>query len=101
MKNKWISNKNQKKINKILYYHSLLFVSKAIYIKLISFYYNNPLADHIDIEKTYDLLEKKYYRPTFWYNIKVYIKSFNIYLVSKIARYKFYNDFQSLLVPIY
>lgn len=39
-------------IEEVLYYQSLLYVSKVIYIKLISRYYDNPLADHFGIKKT-------------------------------------------------
>ena len=50
-----------KKIDDILHYQSLSFVSKAIWTELISRQHNNSLAGHFGIEKTCKLLTLEYY----------------------------------------
>ena len=45
-----------KESNEIFYYQGLPFVSKAIWAELISHHYNNLLAGHFGIEKTFKLL---------------------------------------------
>lgn len=48
-----------KKIDGILYYQYLLFVSEAIRTKITSRKHNNALADHFSIEKTRELIARK------------------------------------------
>ena len=50
-----------KDVDRVLYHQRLLFVPEIIQIKLISRYYNDLLADHFDINKTGELISKKYY----------------------------------------
>lgn len=84
--------KDQNNINKVLYPQSLFYIPKMIYFKLISQYHNNPLVDYFEINKNKKFIAKKYYWPFFDYNIKAYIKDYNIYLASKVVRYKSYRD---------
>ena len=90
-----------KKINEILHHQGLLFVSKAIWIELISRYYNNPLAGHFGIKKICKLLAQKYYWPTFRYNVEAYIKDCDICLALKTVCHKPCNDFHSFFVPMH
>ncbi len=48
-------------IKQVLHYQSLLYVLKVIRSELISRYHNDPLASHFGIEKTCELIAKKYY----------------------------------------
>lgn len=50
-----------KDTKKVLYYYSLLWVSKVIRLKLISGYHDYFLAGHVSIKKIQDLIVKKYY----------------------------------------
>ncbi len=52
IKVKGIIKKDWEDINELLYFQGLLYISKIIYIELISQYYNNPLVGHFRIEKT-------------------------------------------------
>ena len=90
--------KNFQKIDRILHYQDLLFVTKAIQKKLISHYYNDFLNSYFGIEKTCTLLARKYYWPIFRYNIKAYIKGCAMYLALKTMRHKPYSNFQSLQI---
>ena len=50
-----------KKPDGVLYYQELPFVLEAIWIKIISWYHNDPLAKHFSINKTKNLIGRKYY----------------------------------------
>ena len=50
-----------KDIDKVLHYQGLSFIPKIIKTKLISWYYNNPLAGYFDIDKTKKFTGRKYY----------------------------------------
>ena len=49
------------KVNEVLHYQGLPFVSKIIQTKLISQQYNNHLAVYFDVNKTRELIGWKYY----------------------------------------
>ena len=54
-------SKGWEDIKQVLYYQSLPYVSKIIHSKLISRHHNNLLAGHFSIEKTCELIARKYY----------------------------------------
>ena len=74
---------------------------KAIPTKLISRHHNNLLAGHFGIKKTHELLAQKYFRLTFCYNVKAYVKGCDVCLASKAVRHKPSGDLQSLSVLTY
>ena len=53
--------KGWKDIKQVLYYQGFVYVSKMIGFELISKHYNNLLIDHFAIEKTWELIARKYY----------------------------------------
>ena len=83
----------------MLHHQGLLFVPEAIRIELISRHHDNPLAGHFGIEKTRELLARKYYWPTLRHDVEAYVKGCNVCLASKAVRHKPYGDLQSLPVP--
>ena len=83
---------NYKEVDKVLHYQELLFVPKAIWTEIISWYHNNPLARHFDIDKIKDLVGRKYYWPSFQKDIEAYVKGCNVCLGSKAVRHKPYED---------
>ena len=86
-----------KKINKILYYQRLLFVSEIVQTELINWYYDNLLIGHFGIDKwTKDFIKQKYYWSSLQRDIKAFIKGYDVYLGLKIVRHKPYNNLQSL-----
>ena len=91
----WEDNKQ------VLHYKDLPYVSKVICLDLISRHYNTPFAGYFDIEKTQELIARKYYWPMLQQDIKVYIKSCNICLASRAVCNKLYGDLKLLPVSIY
>ncbi len=85
----------------MLHYQGLLYVTKAIYSELISRHHDNPLAGHFGIEKTCELIARKYYWPMLRRDVEAYVKECNVCLASKAVRHKPYGDLQSLSVPTY
>ena len=59
-----------------------------IQIKLIS--------RHFDIDKTRELVGRKYYWPSLRKDVEAYIKGCNICLLSKAVKQKFYSNLQAL-----
>ena len=55
---------NNEEVDGILHHQGLPFVPKAIRIELISQYHDDPLAGHFGIDKTRELVGRKYYWPS-------------------------------------
>ena len=87
------------KIDEILHPQSLSFIPEAIQMELINRHYDNLLAGHFGIKKTWKLLAQKYYWPTFRHDIKVHVKGCDVCLASKAIRHKPSGDLQLLPVP--
>ena len=85
-------------VDGVLHHQGLPFVLEAIWIKLISQHHNDLLEVHFGIDKTRELIGRKYYWPSFRKDIKAYIKSCDVCLRSKAVRHKPYSDLQSLPV---
>lgn len=90
-----------KNIDEMLNYQSFFFVPEIIRLELIDWYPNNPLAEHYEINKTYELVARKYYWSTFCHNIEIYVKNCNVCLALTAVCYKFYKNLQSFLVLTY
>ncbi len=50
-----------KDTKQVLHYQDVLYVSKVSCSELISRHHDNPLAGHFSIEKTRELIARKYY----------------------------------------
>ncbi len=83
----------------MFYYQDLSYVSKVIYLKLISKDYNDPHVDHFGIEKIQRLIARKYYWLTLQRDVEAYVKGCNMCLTSKAVCHKPYNDLKSLSMP--
>ncbi len=83
-------------IEQVLHYQGLPYVSKVIYLELISRHYNDPLAGHFCIETTRKLIARKYHWPTLQRDVEAYIKGCDVCLASKVVCHKPYGDLQSL-----
>lgn len=91
--------KGYEDIDGVLHYQGLLYVPQIIYLELISYHHDNLLAGYFRIDKTWELIAKKYYWPTFCPNIKAYVKGCDVCLASKAVCHKPYRDLQLLLIP--
>ncbi len=67
--------------------------------ELICRHHDDPLAGHFGIDKTRELIARKYYWLTFRHDVEAYVTGCNVRLASKLVKHKLYNDLQSLLVP--
>lgn len=85
----------------MLHHQSLLYIFELIRTELISKHYNNPLAGHFGIGKTWELIARKYYWKILQYNVKTYVKGCNIYSASKTIKYKPYRHLHLLPIPTY
>ena len=72
---------------------------EAIWMELISQHHDDPLAGHSGIEKTRELLAKKYYWPILRHNVEAYVKGCDVCLALKAIRHKPYGNLQSLPLP--
>ena len=92
------SLKGYKEVEEVLHHQRLLFVLEVISTELISWHHNDSLAGHFGIDKTRELIGRKYYWPSLRKDIEAYIKGCNVCLASKIMRHKPYGDLQALPV---
>lgn len=76
-------------------------MSEIIYIELICWHHDAPLAGYFEIDKIRELVAWKYYGPTLYCDVEVYVKDCDIYLASKVVKHKPYKNQQSLPVPMH
>ena len=87
------------KVDRVLYHQGLLFVPEAIQTEFISWHHNDPLAGHFRINKTKELIDRKYYWPSLRRDVESYVRGCDVCLASKAVRHKPYDDLQSLPIP--
>ena len=63
-----------------------------IYSKVVSCQYNNPLVSYFRIKKSQKLVAKKYFLPIFYWDVNVYVKSYNVCLALKAVLHKPYRN---------
>ena len=83
----------------MLQYRGLPYVPEIIRFEVISHYHNDSLAGHFGIDKTRELIGRKYYWPSLRKDVENYVRGCDVCLTSKTVRHKLYGDLQSLLVP--
>ena len=86
-------------IKEVLQYGGLLYIPEIIQLEMISWHHDNPLAGHFGIDKTQELIARKYYWPTLRWDVEAYVKGCNVCLASKAVRHKPYGDLQALPIP--
>ena len=68
---------------------------------MISSHHDNLLIGHFGIDITEILIIRIYYWSIFCYDIKTYVKDYDIYLAFKAVCYKTYRDLQLFLILTY
>ena len=86
-------------IEGVLQYRGLPYIPEIIQLELINWHHNNSLAGHFGIDKTQELIARKYYWPTLRWDVEAYVKGCNVCLASKAVRHKPYGDLQALPIP--
>ena len=86
-------------IDGVLHREGFPYLPEIIRTEIISRHHDDPLAGHFGVEKTRELVARKYYWPTLRADIEAYIKGCDVCIASKAVRHKPYGDLQSLPVP--
>ena len=85
-------------IDGVLHHQGLPFVPEAIRTELISRHHDDPLVGHFGIDKTRELVGRKYYWPSLRRDVENYVQGYDVCLASKAVCYKPYKDLQ--LLPV-
>ena len=80
----------------MLQYQGLPLIPEIIRSKVISHHHHDPLAGNFHIDKTRELVGRKYYWPSLRKDVETYVRGCDICLTSNTIRYKAYGDLQSL-----
>ena len=83
----------------VLHFQGLPYLPEIIRTEIISRHHDDPLAGHFGVEKTRELVARKYYWPTLRADIDTYVKGCDVCLASNVVKHKPYRDLQSLPVP--
>ena len=82
----------------MLQYRRLPYVPEIIRSNVIIRHHDDPLVEHFGIDKTRELVGRKYYWPSLRKDVKNYVKRCDVCLALKAVRQKPYGDLQSLSV---
>ncbi len=85
----------------MLHHQGLPYVPEIVKSELISRHHDDPLAGHFGIDKTRELIARKYYWPTFSRNVEAYMTGCDVCFTLKAVKHKSYDDLQSLPVSIH
>ena len=80
-------------------YQGLPYIPEIIRSEVISRHHDDLLAGHFGIDKTRELIGRKYYWPSLRRDVISYVRGCDVCLTSKVVRHKPYGDLQSLPVP--
>ena len=83
----------------VLQYQGLPYVPEIIRSEVISRHHDDPLVGHFGIDKTRELVGRKYYWPSLRKDVENYVRGCDVCLALKAVRHKPYGDLQSLPVP--
>ena len=86
-------------IEGVLQYGDLFYIPKIIWLKLISQHHDNFLGSHFEIDKTWELIARKYYWSMLCQDVEAYVKGCDICLTSKAIQHKVYRNLLALPVP--
>ena len=65
----------------------------------MSRYHDDPLANHFGVNKTRELIGRKYYWPSLRKDVETYVKGCGVCLVLKAVKHKPYGNLQSMQIP--
>ena len=85
-------------IEGVFQYRGLPYVPEIIRSGVISRYHDDPLGGHFGIDKTQELIGRKYYWPSLKKDVESYVRGCDVFLASKAVRHKPYGDLQ--LLPV-
>ena len=91
--------KGWEEIERVLQYRRLPYVPEIIYSEVLSCHHDDPFAGHFGIDKTRELVGRKYYWLSLRKDVENYVKGCDVCLALKAIRHKPYGNLQSLPVP--
>ena len=83
----------------VVQYQGLLYILAIICFEMISCHHNDLLARCFGINKTRELVGRKYHWPSLKRDIKSYVRRCDVCLTSKAVHHKPYGDLQFLPTP--
>ena len=83
----------------VLHYDGKPYIPETLRTDLLERNHDDPLAGHFGVEKTLELLTRKYYWPKMRVDVEKYVQGCDICMSSKAQRHKPYGSLQSLPVP--
>ena len=86
-------------VEEVLQYQRLPYIPEVIRSEVISCHHNDPVIEHFGIDKTRELVGRKYYWPSLKRDVESYVQGCDVCLASKAVCHKPYKDLQSLPVP--
>ena len=86
-------------IKKMLQYQELPYVPEIIRSEVISHHHVDFLAGYFSINKTRELVGRKYYELSLRRDVESYIRGCDVFLTLKAVRHKLYGELQSLPIP--
>ena len=86
-------------VERVLQYQRLPYVPAIIRFEVINYHHDDLLAGHFGIDKTKELVGRKYYWPSLRRDVKSHVRGCDVCLTLKAVRYKPYRDLQSLPIP--
>ncbi len=91
--------KGWEEIEEVLHHQGLPYVPEIVRTKLISRHHDDLLVGYFGIDKTKELIARKYYWLTLRRDVETYVTGCNVCLASKSVKHKPYDNLQSLPVP--
>ena len=92
---KWVINdENFVKRNECFYVSNDAIVKE----KFIKKHHDNSLSEHFEVQKTLNLIQRKYYWIVCAKQIKMYVKTYNVCQRIKVSRHKFYKKLSFLFI---
>ena len=82
--------------NGVLHHQGLAFMPEIIWMELINCHHNDSLAGHFGIDKTKELIGRKYFWPSHKKDVESYIKGSDVCLGLKEVRNNPYGELQAL-----
>ena len=86
-------------VDGVFHHQWLPYVPKIVRSEVISRHHDNLLVGHLGIDKTRELVGRKYYWLSLRRDVENYVRGCNVCLSSKAVRHKSYGDLQSLPIP--
>ena len=86
-------------VKEVLQYQGFPYVPKIIRSEAISRHHDDSLTEHFGIDKTRELIGRKYYWPSLRRDVESYVRGCDVCFASKTVRQKPYGDLQSLPIP--